>query len=315
MNRRSPRSHWTSNIDAGLPFHRRMTVLELIDAKATQLEAAGVSFGHGTANAFDEAAWLVLWKLGFALDSELDGPASIADVPVAPAQLALVENLIALRIASRQPAAYLTHEAWLQGIAFYVDHRVIVPRSLIAELLMGGELDYWLPARSHRVLDMCTGGGSLAILAALAWPDLAVDTADISGDALAVAAINLDRHGLAGRVQVFQGDGLAPLSGPYDLILCNPPYVNADSMAHLPPEYLAEPALALAGGADGMDFVRRLLRDAPSRMTTDAALVLEVGNERQHFEAAFPDLNAMWLDTSAGGDQVCVLTRTTLLAA
>ena len=291
-----------------------MTVLELIDAGATQLEAAGVSFGHGTTNAFDEAAWLVLWKLGRPLDSALDGPASIAADRVTASERKLVEDLFAERVSSRAPAAYLTQEAWLQGVSFYVDRRVIVPRSLIAELLVGGELDYWLPANSQRVLDLCTGGASLAILAAMRWPELAVDAADISVDALAVAAINLDRHGLAGRVHLVNGDGLAPLPGPYDLIVCNPPYVNDNSMSQLPPEYRAEPSIALAGGIDGMDFVRRLLRDAPSRMSTNAALVLEVGNERLHFEAAFSNLNAMWLDTSAGGDQVCVLTRPALLA-
>ena len=291
-----------------------MTVLELIDAGATQLEAAGVSFGHGTTNAFDEAAWLVLWKLGRPLDSALDGPASIAADRVTASERKLVEDLFADRVSSRAPAAYLTQEAWLQGVSFYVDRRVIVPRSLIAELLVGGELDYWLPANSQRVLDLCTGGASLAILAAMRWPELAVDAADISVDALAVAAINLDRHGLAGRVHLVNGDGLAPVPGPYDLIVCNPPYVNDNSMSQLPPEYRAEPSIALAGGIDGMDFVRRLLRDAPSRMSTNAALVLEVGNERLHFEAAFSNLNAMWLDTSAGGDQVCVLTRPALLA-
>jgi len=290
-----------------------MTILELIDAGAAQLEAAGLSFGHGTTNAFDEAAWLVLWGLELPLDSELDGPASVAAVPVTASQQKLVEDLLAARVKSRQPAAYLTHEAWLQGVAFYVDHRVIVPRSLIAELLASGELDYWLPPNSQRVLDLCTGGGSLAVLAAMAWPELAVDATDISSDALAVAAVNLDRHELISRVQLFNGDGLSAVQGPYDLILCNPPYVNSDSMSRLPAEYLAEPAIALAGGVDGMDFVRQLLRDAPSKMTADAALVLEVGNERLHFEAAFPNINAMWLDTSAGGDQVCVMTRSALL--
>ena len=290
-----------------------MTILELINAGAAQLEAAGVSFGHGTTNAFDEAAWLVLWGLELPLDSELDGPASVAATALTSSQEKRVEDLLVSRIRSREPAAYLTQEAWLQGVAFYVDHRVIVPRSLIAELIVSGELDYWLPPDSQRVLDLCTGGGSLAVLAAMAWPELAVDATDISGDALAVATINLDRHELASRVQLFSGDGLAAVQELYDLILCNPPYVNSDSMARLPAEYRAEPAIALAGGADGMDFVRQLLRDAPAKMTADAALVLEVGNERLHFEAAFPKINAMWLDTSAGGDQVCVMTRSALL--
>lgn len=291
-----------------------MTILELITTGASQLDTAGVSFGHGTTNAFDEAAWLVLWKLGLPLDAELDGAASIADVPVTPQQHALVADLLANRIATRQPAAYLTREAWLQGVPFYADQRAIVPRSLIAELLVGGELDYWLPPDSRRVLDLCTGGGSLAVLAALTWPDVQVDAADLSADALAVAAVNLDRHGLADRVLLLEGDGLAAVHGPYDLILCNPPYVNTASMEALPAEYRSEPVLALAGGLDGMDFIRQLVHDAPLHMAEQAALVLEVGNERPHFEAAFPHLNAIWLDTSAGGDQVCVLTRAALMA-
>ncbi len=291
-----------------------MTILELMDAGASQLEAAGVAFGHGTTNAFDEAAWLVLWQLGLPLDSELESDTSIAQTPVTARQQALVQDLLATRIATRQPAAYLTREAWLQGIPFYVDQRAIVPRSLIAELLAGGGLDYWLPPGSQRLLDLCTGGGSLAVLAAMAWPQLIVDAADISEDALAVARINLDRHALGQRVHLLQGDGMHAVRGRYDLILCNPPYVNDASMAGLPLEYRAEPALALAGGADGMDFVRRLLRDVSAYMNTDAALVLEIGHERAHFEAAFPALAAVWLDTSAGGDQVCVLTRPVLIA-
>ncbi len=289
-----------------------MTMLELIDAAASRLESAGVAFGHGTTNAYDEAAWLVLWRLGLPLDSTLDGPGSIADVAATPLQHAQVHALLEQRIATRQPAAYLTNEAWLQGVAFYVDQRVIVPRSLIAELLVDGSLDYWLPTDSRDLLDLCTGGASLAILAAMAWPELAVDALDISTDALAVAGLNLERHGLTDRVRLLQGDGLAGARGPYDLILCNPPYVNSASMAALPPEYQAEPALALAGGTDGMDFVRRLVRDAAAYLRADAALVLEVGHERGHFESAFPALGAIWLETSAGEDQVCVLTRAAL---
>lgn len=291
-----------------------MTLAELIDASADALDAAGVSFGHGTTNAYDEAAWLVLWQLGLALDTPLDDSDPAADRPVTDAQQAQVRALVQQRITSRQPAAYLTGEAWLQGVPFHVDERCIVPRSLIGELLDHGAIDYWLSEDAERLLDLCTGGGSLAVLAAMRYPDLQIDAADISPDALAVAAINLKRHGLQDRIRLLQGDGLAAAKGPYDLILCNPPYVNSDSMAQLPPEYRAEPALALAGGMDGMDFVRRLLQDAPEVMSAAAVLVLEIGHERVHFEAAFPTLDVVWLDTSAGHDQVCVVSRDALSA-
>lgn len=286
-----------------------MTVIELIEAGARQLADAGVVFGHGTANAFDEAAWLVLWRLNLPLH-DLD---SVANRPVAPMEQEAVATLLIARIASRKPAAYLTKEAWLQGVPFYVDERTIVPRSFIAELIAGGGFDYWLGEHTRRVLDLCTGNGSLAVLAALAWPDVTVDGADISADALDVARINVDRHGLQGRIHLLQSDGLDDVHGPYDLIVCNPPYVNSASMAQLPAEYRAEPALALAGGPDGMDFIRRLLREAPAQMNPDAVLVLEIGNERGHFEAAFPRLEALWLETSAGEDQVLLLTREALV--
>ncbi len=291
-----------------------MTVLELIEAGARDLDAAAVAYGHGTRNAFDEAAWLVLWQLGLPLDSALDGTDSIANQPTSAAQQAQITSLLAERIKSRKPAAYLTREAWLQGIAFYVDERAIVPRSLIAELLAGGAIDPWLSSATHAVLDLCTGNGSLAVLAALAYPDVRIDACDISTDALAVARINVDKHTLQERIHLFESDGLGSAHGPYDLILCNPPYVNAQSMAALPPEYQAEPALALAGGSDGMDFIRRLLQDAPQHMSEQAVLVLEVGNEREHFETAFAQLQAIWLETSAGEDQVLLLTREALVS-
>jgi len=291
-----------------------MRLVELVDQAAGRLDAAGVSFGHGTTNAFDEAAWLVLWALGLPLDTPLDGPEGDPTGDVPTAQVVRVQELLDQRIASRVPAAYLTGEAWLQGVAFHADARAIVPRSLIAELLVAGDLDYWVTEPPRRVLDLCTGGGSLAVLAAIHWLHAAVDGADISAEALAVAHVNVQRHGLQSRVRLLQGDGCAPVDGPYDIVLCNPPYVNTASMSSLPPEYRAEPALALAGGTDGMDFVRALVHDAPPHMAASAALVLEIGNERDHFEAAFPNLEAVWLDTSAGGDQVCVLTRAAMLA-
>ena len=289
-----------------------MTTLgELITSGARQLEQAGVSFGHGTTNARDEAAWLVLWRLGLPLDSDLD---SMANQPVAPANQALVATLFEERIARRKPAAYLTKEAWLQGVTFYVDERAIVPRSFIAELIADGGIDEFLSDQTRRVLDLCTGNGSLAVLAAMAWPEVEVTGADISPDALAVARINVDKHGLQDRIQLQPSDGLAALPGPWDLILCNPPYVNAASMAALPAEYRAEPVLALAGGDDGMDFIRQLLADAPARMSENAVLVLEIGNERPYFEAAFAQLPVYWLNTSAGDDQVLLVTRAALLS-
>ena len=287
-----------------------MTLIELIRQSAAGLEQAGVAFGHGTTNAFDEAAWLVLWRLGLPLD-DLDGVAGMA---VSPQAQESVRELLAERIRSRKPAAYLTHEAWLQGVPFYVDERSIVPRSFIAELIANGNLDPWLGQHTRRVLDLCTGNGSLAVLAAMAWPDIEVDAADISAQALAVARINVEKHGLQQRIRLVESDGVYAVHGSYDLILCNPPYVNADSMARLPAEYRAEPELALAGGADGMDFIRVLLKEAPRRMNPQAVLVLEVGNERAGFEAAFARLEAVWLETSAGDDHVALLTREALLS-
>lgn len=290
-----------------------MTVIELIEQAAARLTEAQVGFGHGTTNAFDEAAWLVLWRLGHPLDTLDD----VADTAVSEEQQSQVQALIDQRIQTRKPAAYLTHQAWLQGVPFYVDERVIVPRSFIAEVLADGSIDAWLSDQTRRVLDLCTGNGSLAILAAMAYPEVTVDGADISEDALAVARINVVQHGLADRITLLHSDGLQSVQGPYDLILCNPPYVNAQSMKALPAEYLAEPELALASGEDGMDFTRALfasLRADPDRyLTPDAVLVLEIGNERPNFERAFPDLAVTWLDTTSGADQLLLITRDALL--
>jgi ribosomal protein L3 glutamine methyltransferase len=291
-----------------------VTLIDLITAQSARLKTAGVSFGHGTTNAFDEAAWLVLWSLGLPLDAlEAQAQRTLGDDERAKA-----EAIVTQRIQTRQPAAYLTHEAWLQNVPFYVDERTIVPRSFIAELLADGEqegtLDAWLTDRTQRVLDLCTGNGSLAVIAAMAYPEISVDACDLSADALDVARINVERHALSDRITLVRSDLFDALAGRrYDLIVCNPPYVNSASMAALPPEYRAEPALALAGGDDGMDLVRRILADAPAHMSDDAVLVLEIGHERRHFERAFRRLELAWLPTSAGDDEVLLVTREALL--
>ena len=289
-----------------------MTLIDLITAQAARLKQAGVSFGHGTTNAFDEAAWLVLWSVGLDMGAlEFQAQRELSSAEVAKA-----EALVDRRIATRRPAAYLTNEAWLQNVPFFVDERSIVPRSFIAELLAdgegSGELDAWLSDKTHRVLDLCTGNGSLAVIAAMAYPEITVDATDISDDALAVARINVDKHAMGARITLLKSDLLNDVKGPYDLIVCNPPYVNSQSMVALPPEYQHEPALALAGGDDGMDLVRRIVQDAAAHLSDVGVLLLEIGNERAHFEHAFRKLEVAWLETSAGDDQVLLVTRDAL---
>ena len=302
-----------------------MDLKELIHTSADRLDEAKVAFGHGTLNAQDEAAWLVLWQLKLPLDLDftedmlhiqerataLHLNLNVADISAAHIQAC--QALIEQRIQTRKPAAYLTREAWLQGIPFYVDERSIVPRSFIAELISDGAFDAWLAETSHSFLDLCTGNGSLAVLCAMAYPEIEVTGADISKDALAVAKINVEQHQLSNRIQLVESDGLKGLTQTFDCIICNPPYVCEASMQGLPAEFKAEPLLALAGGTDGMDFIRELFLDLPDRMNHKAILVLEIGNEREHFEAAFPRLEAVWLETSAGEDQVLLVTKEALL--
>ncbi len=304
-----------------------MDLKQLIQSSANQLDQAKVAYGHGTLNAIDEATWLVLWQLQLPLDLDISIDAQQLKQEVAQIQpkvdataisidqVDACQILIAKRIQTRKPAAYLTQEAWLQGISFYIDERSIVPRSFIAELIADGAFDTWLSETSQDFLDLCTGNGSLAVLCAMAYPDIKVTGADISADALAVAKINVEKHHLTDRVQLVQSDGLKALTQKFDCIICNPPYVCEASMQDLPQEYKSEPMLALAGGADGMDFIRQLFIDLPFRMKDKAILVLEIGNEREHFEAAFPHLEAIWLDTSAGEDQVLLLTKEALTQA
>lgn len=291
-----------------------MTLLELIQDKAQLLEQTKVSFGHGTTNAFDEAAWLVLWQLGLPLDTSLEPDSLTTPIVVTPDQIEQVQKLIEQRINTRQPAAYLTKEAWLQGVPFYIDERSIVPRSLIAEVIADGSIDAWLSDQTRRALDLCTGNGSLAVMLAMAYPELSVVGADISPDALEVAKINRSKYEFEPRIELIESNGLAQVEGQFDLIVCNPPYVNSKSMSELPLEYLAEPTIALAGGADGMDFIREMLQQLPAKLTENGIVILEIGNERAYFEAAFPTLWVNWLVTSAGEDQVLLIEKDALLS-
>jgi ribosomal protein L3 glutamine methyltransferase len=227
-------------------------------------------------------------------------------------QLVVVLDLLNKRIQTRQPLAYLTGEAWLQGVSFHVDHRCLIPRSLIAETIVHGSFDPWLSPNSTQALDLCTGGASLAVLLALAYPQLHIDASDISSQALEVAQINIERHGLQDRIHALVSDGLQHIKGMYDLIVCNPPYVNALSMNALPAEFKAEPSLALAAGADGMDFIRHLVKDVANHMTNNGILVLEIGHEIHHFQHAFPHVEPMYLSTSAGDEHVLLITKQAL---
>lgn len=284
-----------------------LTLRDLIRYGVSRLNAAQVALGHGSDNAWDETVYLVL----HALHLPLDTLEPFLDARVLDEERNRVLDLIDRRVTERVPAAYLTNEAWLRGHRFYVDARVIVPRSPIAELLDEGLSPWVQDAQAvDSVLDMCTGSGCLAILSALAFPYARVDAVDVSPDALEVARRNVDDYGLADRLALHRSDLFDSLpERQYDVIVCNPPYVNSGSMDALPQEYRHEPQLALAGGADGMDLVRRILQAAPRYLSENGVLVLEIGHERDFFEAAFPELSPVWLDTEQASDQLLLLTR------
>jgi ribosomal protein L3 glutamine methyltransferase len=288
-----------------------VTVRDLLRYTVSQFNDATLSFGHGSDNAWDEAVYLLLHTLHLPLDT-LD---PFLDARVLPEERERFLTLVERRKTERIPAAYLTGEAWLQGYRFAVDPRVIIPRSLISECLAQG-LAPWVadPEDVDFVLDLCTGSGCLAVLAALAFENAQVDAVDISEEALEVANTNIEQFGLDGRITAHRSDLFDQLPHcAYRVIVCNPPYVNAASMKDLPAEYRHEPALALAGGADGMDLVRRLLRDAPKFMAPEGILVLEIGNEYDHFTAAFPGLDPVWLSTESTDNTILLLTREQLL--
>ncbi|MFO7542883.1 MAG: 50S ribosomal protein L3 N(5)-glutamine methyltransferase [Thiobacillus sp.] len=284
-----------------------ITVRDWLRFAVSRFNEADLFFGHGSDNAYDEAAYLILNTLHlplFRLDPFLDASLTHGESEQ-------VRAVIERRVKERLPAAYLTHEAWLGEHRFYVDERVIVPRSHIAELLQD-QLLPWLehPDEVSRVLDMCTGSGCLAILAALAFPNAQVNAADLSKDALAVAERNIADYGLQQRIERVESDLFAALEGrTYDVIISNPPYVNAESVAALPPEYLAEPPLALGSGEDGLDATRKILSVAKDHLNPGGLLVVEIGHNRDALEAAYPSLPFTWLDTAAGDQFVFLLRR------
>ena len=290
-----------------------VTVRDLIRFAVSRFNEEKLFFGHGSANAFDEAAYLVLHTLQLPPD-KLD---PFYDAKLTSSERDAVLNVVERRVRERIPAAYLTFEAWLGEHKFYVDQRVIVPRSFIAELLRD-ELSPWIadPETVESALDLCTGSGCLAILAALTFPHAVVDAADLSADALEVARRNVDEYALADRIELIRSNLFDELDGRrYDLIISNPPYVTAKSMSSLPQEYLREPEMALASGIDGLDHVRVILREAPNYLNEGGLLVVEVGFNREGVEAAFPNLPTTWAETSAGDGVVFLITREELLSA
>lgn len=286
------------------------TVRDFIRYAVSRFAAAGLFFGHGSDNAWDEAVYLTLHTLHLPLD-RLE---PFLDARLLAHEREALLDIYDRRCQERLPAAYLTREAWLGEHRFYVDERVIVPRSFIAELLED-QLAPWIddPDQVVSVLDLCTGSGCLAILAALAFPEAEVDAVDLSPDALAVAERNVADYRLAERIQLIRSDAFCQLQGRrYDLILSNPPYVDAEAVAALPPEYRHEPEMALGSGEDGLDFTRLILRQAKRHLNPGGLLLVEIGHNRAALEEAFPELPFTWLETASGGDYVFLLAAADL---
>lgn len=280
-----------------------VTVAAFIEHAAARLEGADVFYGHGTDNAYDEAAFIVLETMRLPPDSLHRH----AGKRVPEKLKKKISDIVEARISTRKPAAYLLNRAYIQGVPFYVDERVIVPRSFIGELMCeeDGPTFAYETDKIKTVLDLCTGSGCLAVLAAMVFPQAKIDAVDLSPDALAVARRNVDERDLKKRITLYQGDLFAPVADKaYDLIISNPPYVDAAAMASLPPEYRHEPEMALASGADGMDIVRRILREAPRYLTPQGMLVCEIGRGKDIIETEFPDLPFLWLDTENSNGEV-----------
>lgn len=295
-----------------------ITVRDWLRYAASRFGEAGLVYGHGTSNALDEAAYLVLHSLHLPID-RLD---PWLDARLLPEERARLQQVIEARVATRQPASYLTKEAWIGRFSFFVDERVIVPRSYIGELLcnaISGCEEEWpfgiAPGSVARILELCTGSGCLAVLAALAFPEASVDASDISEDALAVARRNVGDYGLEDRIVLCRSDLFAAHAGQrYDLIIANPPYVSEGAVAAFPPEYAAEPEIAHAGGEDGLDVVRRILAEAGDHLTAEGSLVVEVGTGRAILEAEYPRLPFLWLDTAESEGEVFMLPASALQA-
>lgn len=286
---------------------QQITVNQCIDRIAQKLDAANLHYGHGAIDAQSEALWIVSKQLNLSPSEGLDHLEEVISENHQQQAQAVADT----RISTRKPLAYILGEAWLMGVPFFCNDQSIVPRSWIAELIVDGSLEPWLPA-DGKALDLCTGNGSLAILLALSCPDIHVSACDISLPALSVAARNVDRHSLTSQIELFDGDLWDALPEPneenlFDLIICNPPYVNAGSMNALPAEYHAEPELALAGGEDGMDLIRRIIASAPDYLSERGAILLEIGNEYENFKKAFPQIPAIWMEVSAGEEQVLLI--------
>ena len=286
-----------------LPF---TTVRDLLRYAVSRFNKEKLFFGHGSDNAYDEAAYLILHTLSLPLD-RLE---PFLDAKLLPDEVSEVMDIIERRVTERVPAAYLTHEAWLQGYSFYVDRGVIVPRSFIAELIVD-RFAPWVsdPDGIVDILELCTGSGCLAIMMADQFPNAHVDAVELSPAALGIAQTNISNYQMEDRVKLYHADLYDGIPEKrYQLIVTNPPYVNQDSMGRLPLEYKAEPSMALAGGFDGMDIVRRIVRTAGKRLTDDGLLIVEIGNEAEHAMAAFPELELTWLTTSGDDDRVFLLT-------
>ena len=300
-----------SDHEADSPLENLITVRDWLRYAVSRFNAAGLFFGHGSSNAYDEAVYLILHTLHLPLD-RLE---PFLDASLLPEEGEKIAAMLDRRVNERLPAPYLTHEAWLQGYRFYVDERVIVPRSFLASMLLE-QMQPWLPEPEavSVALDLCTGSGCLAVLLAEAFPDAEIDAVDLSPDALEVARRNVADYGLEDQITLYQGDMFAPLEGmTYDLIVANPPYVNAASVAALPAEYRHEPALALGSGADGLDATRIILRDAAQHLNPGGLLAVEIGHNRDALEAAFPDLVLIWPEIEGGTDTVFLVSREQLL--